>query len=47
MEEEIAIKNYQQAIDQVENESLKKLLGEIQDDEREHLKLLKEQLERF
>ena len=47
MEEEIAIKNYQQAIDQVENQSLKKLLGEIQDDEREHLKLLKEQLERF
>lgn len=47
MSEEIAIKNYQQAIDQVENESLKKLLSEIQDDEKEHLKLLKEQLERF
>ena len=47
MWEEIAIKNYQNAIDKVENESLKKLLSEIQDDEKDHLKLLKDQLARF
>lgn len=47
LNEELAIKNYQQAIDQVENESLKTLLTEIQDDEKQHLKLLKEQLEKF
>ncbi len=45
--EEKAIKDYQDAIDQVDNESLKQLLTEIQDDEKEHLKMLREQLERF
>ena len=45
--EEIAIKTYDDAINKVENESLKQLLGEIRDDEKEHLKLFREQLERF
>lgn len=46
-DEEFAIKSYNNAIEQVDNESLKKLLGEIRDDELSHLDELKKQLERF
>lgn len=46
-DEEKSIKNYQHAIDFVDNQSLKQLLTEILEDEKEHLTKLREQLERF
>lgn len=46
-DEEFAIKSYNNAIDNITNESLRNLLAEIRDDELEHLNLLKEQLKNF
>lgn len=46
-DEELSIKLYDEAIQKVDNESLKQLLGEIRDDEKTHLSKLREQLERF
>mgnify|MGYP004459367797 FL=1 len=46
-DEEKAIKSYEKAIEMVDNESLKTLFGEIMEDEKMHLKKLREQLERF
>ncbi len=46
-DEEKAIKSYEKAIEMVDNESLKTLFSEIMEDEKMHLKKLREQLERF
>lgn len=46
-DEEKSIKQYEKAIVLVENENLKTLLGEIMEDEKLHLKNLREQLKRF
>lgn len=45
--EERAIKNYEKTVENVTNESLKLLLSEIMEDEKLHLKKLREQLSRF